>query len=78
MRVPPWVPGIPSRRRRRLMDAFKGFCSERRVDPETGERNYCIVQAEDELAAIGIVLGAELERSPRVYTDQRARYFFNG
>jgi 2-oxoglutarate ferredoxin oxidoreductase subunit alpha len=40
------------------MDAFRAFCEEFRVDPKTGERRYCIIQAEDELAAIGIVLGA--------------------
>ncbi len=50
-----WYPITPSTS---LMDAFKSFCSQLRVDPETGERNYCVVQAEDELAAIGIVLGA--------------------
>ncbi len=50
-----WYPITPSTS---LMDAFKGFCGQLRVDPESGKRNYCIVQAEDELAAIGIVLGA--------------------
>jgi 2-oxoglutarate ferredoxin oxidoreductase subunit alpha len=40
------------------MDAFKSFCERFRKDSQTGERRYCIVQAEDELAAIGIVLGA--------------------
>src|SRR5690242_4792321 len=50
-----WYPITPSTS---LMDAFKEFCEELRVDPETGKNKYCIVQAEDELAAIGIVLGA--------------------
>jgi 2-oxoglutarate/2-oxoacid ferredoxin oxidoreductase subunit alpha len=50
-----WYPITPSTG---VMDAFKGFCEQFRKDPETGERNYCIVQAEDELSAIGIVLGA--------------------
>ena len=50
-----WYPITPSTS---LMDAFKSFCGKLRVDPETGERNYCIVQAEDELAAIGMVVGA--------------------
>ncbi len=40
------------------MDAFKEFCERCRVDPGTGKHRYCIVQAEDELAAIGMVLGA--------------------
>ena len=50
-----WYPITPSTS---LMDAFKGFCERYRKDPKTGEKHYCIVQAEDELAAIGIVLGA--------------------
>ena len=50
-----WYPITPSTS---LMDAFKSFCERYRKDPETGERRYCVVQAEDELAAIGIVLGA--------------------
>ncbi len=50
-----WYPITPSTS---LMDAFRSFCSEYRVDPETGKRTYAIIQAEDELAAIGMVLGA--------------------
>jgi len=50
-----WYPITPSTS---LMDAFKNFCQRWRVDAETGERNYVIVQAEDELAAIGVVIGA--------------------
>ena len=50
-----WYPITPSTS---LMDAFRTFCSQYRVDPETGKRSYCIIQAEDELAAIGMVLGA--------------------
>ena len=50
-----WYPITPSTS---LMDAFRAFCEEYRTDPNTGERNFCVVQAEDELAAIGIVLGA--------------------
>jgi len=50
-----WYPITPSTS---LMDAFKGFCERYRVDPETGERNFVILQAEDELAAVGMVLGA--------------------
>ena len=40
------------------MDAFRSFCGRHRTDPKTGQRDYMIVQAEDELAAIGIVIGA--------------------
>ena len=50
-----WYPITPSTS---LMDAFKGFCDRYRVDPATGEHNYAVIQAEDELAAIGMVLGA--------------------
>lgn len=50
-----WYPITPSTS---LMDAFRSFCARLRTDRETGERRYCIVQAEDELAAIGMVLGA--------------------
>jgi len=50
-----WYPITPSTS---LMDAFKEYCEEFRVDEETGKNKYCIVQAEDELAAIGIVMGA--------------------
>jgi 2-oxoglutarate ferredoxin oxidoreductase subunit alpha len=50
-----WYPITPSTS---LMDAFKGFCERFRVDPETGKRNYVVLQAEDELAAIGMVIGA--------------------
>ncbi len=50
-----WYPITPSTS---LMDAFKKFCEKHRKDPETGKSNYCIIQAEDELGAIGMVLGA--------------------
>jgi 2-oxoglutarate ferredoxin oxidoreductase subunit alpha len=50
-----WYPITPSTS---LMDAFKNLCQKWRVDPDTGKRNYVIIQAEDELAAIGAVLGA--------------------
>ena len=50
-----WYPITPSTS---LMDAFKGFCERYRVDPATGERSFAILQAEDELAAVGMVLGA--------------------
>ena len=49
-----WYPITPSTS---LMDAFKNFCGKLRVDPETGKHNYVIMQAEDELSAIGMVVG---------------------
>jgi 2-oxoglutarate ferredoxin oxidoreductase subunit alpha len=53
--VAAWYPITPSTS---VMDAFKDFCEQYRKDPETGKNNYCIIQAEDELAAIGMVIGA--------------------
>jgi len=50
-----WYPITPSTS---LMDAFKSFCARLRVDPDTGKNNYIVIQAEDELSAIGMVLGA--------------------
>ena len=50
-----WYPITPATS---LMEAFKGFCERFRVDPETKAKKYCIIQAEDELAAAGIVIGA--------------------
>ena len=53
--VAAWYPITPSTS---LMDAFTRFCERFRRDPETGKNNYLIIQAEDELAALGIVVGA--------------------
>jgi 2-oxoglutarate ferredoxin oxidoreductase subunit alpha len=53
--VAAWYPITPSTS---LMDAFKSFADKLRIDPQTGKANYAFIQAEDELAAIGMVLGA--------------------
>jgi 2-oxoglutarate ferredoxin oxidoreductase subunit alpha len=50
-----WYPITPATS---LMEAFMGFCKRYRVDPLTKRNNYCILQAEDELAAAGITIGA--------------------
>jgi 2-oxoglutarate ferredoxin oxidoreductase subunit alpha len=50
-----WYPITPSTS---LMDGFQRYCEHFRRDPETGENHFCIIQAEDELAAAGMVLGA--------------------
>ncbi|MCH8930404.1 MAG: 2-oxoacid:acceptor oxidoreductase subunit alpha [Proteobacteria bacterium] len=50
-----WYPITPSTS---LMDAFKALCERYRIDPKTGKNRFCIIQAEDELAAIGMALGA--------------------
>ncbi len=50
-----WYPITPATS---LMEGFKGFCQRYRVDPETKKNRFAILQAEDELAAIGMVIGA--------------------
>ena len=50
-----WYPITPSTS---VVEAFTGYCQDYRHDPETGEAKYAIIQAEDELASIGIVVGA--------------------
>ncbi len=50
-----WYPITPSTS---LVDFFQEFSERFRVDPQTKEKNFAILQAEDELAAIGMVLGA--------------------
>jgi len=50
-----WYPITPSTG---VMDSFTMYCEKFRIDPESGEKRYCIIQAEDELAAAGMVLGA--------------------
>ncbi len=49
-----WYPITPATP---LMENFRAFCERYRMT-ESGERNFCIVQAEDELAAAGMVIGA--------------------
>jgi 2-oxoglutarate ferredoxin oxidoreductase subunit alpha len=53
--VAAWYPITPATA---VMDAFKRFCTKYRRDPGTATNNYLIIQAEDELAAIGMVIGA--------------------
>jgi 2-oxoglutarate ferredoxin oxidoreductase subunit alpha len=53
--VAAWYPITPSTS---LMDAFKMFADRTRVSRDTGERNFAFIQAEDELAAVGMVIGA--------------------
>ena len=53
--VAAWYPITPSTS---VVDAFEKYAKRVRIDPGTGRRNYAIVQAEDELSAIGMVIGA--------------------
>jgi len=50
-----WYPITPSTS---LAEAFGTYCKRFRSDKESGKNRYAIVQAEDELASIGIVVGA--------------------
>jgi len=50
-----WYPITPSTS---LVSSFEKYASQMRIDPLTGKNNFAIVQAEDELAAIGMAIGA--------------------
>lgn len=53
--VAAWYPITPSSS---VAEAFQRYCGKLRVDPDTGQNRYAIVQAEDEIASIGMVVGA--------------------
>jgi len=53
--VAAWYPITPSTS---VIDAFAEYAERLRIDPGTGKKNFAIVQAEDELSAIGMVIGA--------------------
>jgi 2-oxoglutarate ferredoxin oxidoreductase subunit alpha len=53
--VAAWYPITPSTS---VVDAFEKYASRLRVDAGTGEKNFAIMQAEDELSAMGMVIGA--------------------
>ena len=50
-----WYPITPSTS---VIDTFEHFANQYRIDPESGKKNVAVIQAEDELAAIGIAIGA--------------------
>jgi 2-oxoglutarate/2-oxoacid ferredoxin oxidoreductase subunit alpha len=53
--VAAWYPITPSSS---MAEAFAKHCRKYRAEPDTGKARYAIVQAEDELASIGMVIGA--------------------
>ncbi len=53
--VAAWYPITPSTS---MAEAFQRYCRRYRVDPVTRKNRYAIIQGEDELASIGIVIGA--------------------
>ena len=50
-----WYPITPSTS---VAEAFERYANQFRLDPETGQKKFAIMQAEDELSSIGIVIGA--------------------
>lgn len=50
-----WYPITPSTS---VAEAFEKHALQLRVENESGDKNYAVIQAEDELAALGIVIGA--------------------
>jgi len=50
-----WYPITPSTS---VIEKFASYCNRLRIDPASGKKNYAIVQVEDELAAIGVAIGA--------------------
>jgi len=50
-----WYPITPSSS---LAEAFIKYCQKMRAEPETGKARYAIIQGEDELASVGIAIGA--------------------
>lgn len=53
--VAAWYPITPSTS---LVNAYEKYANKLRIDAETGLKKFAVVQAEDELAAIGMVIGA--------------------
>ncbi len=53
--VAAWYPITPSTS---LIDSYSKYCERLRIDAGTGKKKFAIVQAEDELSAVGMVLGA--------------------
>jgi 2-oxoglutarate ferredoxin oxidoreductase subunit alpha len=53
--VAAWYPITPSTS---VVNAFEKFAGKLRIDSATGKRKFAIIQAEDELAAMGMVMGA--------------------
>jgi pyruvate/2-oxoacid:ferredoxin oxidoreductase alpha subunit len=54
---PSW-PGIPITPSSSLPETLIGYMRKYRMDKETGKATFAIVQAEDEIAALGMVVGA--------------------
>ncbi len=53
--VAAWYPITPSTS---VIESFSRYAQRMRIDPGTGKKNYAVIQAEDELSAIGMAIGA--------------------
>lgn len=53
--VAPWYPITPSTS---LVDSYSKYCERLRIDPGSGKKKFVVLQAEDELSALGMVIGA--------------------
>ncbi|GGF64692.1 ferredoxin oxidoreductase [Terasakiella brassicae] len=49
-----WYPITPSTS---VVENYEKYCNRLRIDPASGKKNFAVMQAEDELAAIGIAIG---------------------
>ena len=65
-----WYPITPASS---LADALNKYLPKLRTDPETGKANFAVIQAEDELAAVGMVVGAGWAGARAMTSHQRAR-----
>ena len=73
-----WYPITPSSS---LPETLIGYMRKYRMDKETGKATFAIVQAEDEIAALGMVIGAgwagaradDLDVGPGHVADERVR-----
>jgi 2-oxoglutarate ferredoxin oxidoreductase subunit alpha len=63
-----WYPFTPSTS---LAEAFTAYCQDLRTDPEPRRRATAIIQAEDEIASIGIVVARAGNGLPLVHRDLR-------
>ena len=68
-----WYPITPSTS---VAEGFEKYASKYRVDPQTGKNNYISVQAEDELAAVGMAIGA-IGMAQEASLQQAVRHFLN-
>ena len=70
-----WYPITPSSS---LCESLIDYLKKYRKDPETGKATYAVIQAEDELAALGMVHRRRLDGRARDDVDRRPRHLADG